>query len=59
MHHKGPVPRKIHGLFRHDYLAVEVGVEINHRDKLPEYDYARIDAVGRGRDGHDPAPSVP
>jgi hypothetical protein len=36
-----------------------VGVEINHRDKLPEYDYARIDAVGRGRDGHDPAPSVP
>jgi hypothetical protein len=31
MHHKRPILRKIHGLFRHDYLAVEVGIEINHR----------------------------
>ena len=26
---------KIHGVFRHDRIAVEVGAEINHRDQLP------------------------
>ncbi len=35
VHHKRPVPRKIHSLLRHDYLAVEMGTKVNHRDELP------------------------
>ena len=37
MHYEGTVPRQLYGLFRHDYLSVEVGIEIKHGDELTWY----------------------
>jgi hypothetical protein len=46
MHYEGTVPRQLYGLFRHDYLSVEVGIEIKHGDELTWYDYARDTGPG-------------
>jgi len=41
MHHKRPVPRQIDRMFRHDYLAVEVGIKSDHERRITWNDYAR------------------
>ena len=35
VHNKRPVPRQVHGVFRHDHLAVEMCTESNHVSDVP------------------------
>jgi hypothetical protein len=34
MHHKWPVAGQVHGMFRHDYLAVEMGVKSDDERRI-------------------------
>jgi len=35
VHNERPVPRQVHGVFRHDYLAVEMCAESDHVSDVP------------------------